>query len=128
MSELLLPAGYPRVTPYLIVNNALGFVQFMKAVFGAEEREMHFREDSETLMHGELRIGDSPIMVAEATEDWKAENAGMFIYVANADDTYQKAIDNNATTRMPLSNQSYGRTCGVLDPWGNTWWITQHLG
>lgn len=128
MSNLNLPVGYSSVTPYLILNNAAGYLQFMKAVFGATESGLHYREDNQTIMHGDILVGGSHIMFAEATEDWKAENAGIFIYVANADATYQKAIENGATTRMPLSDQSYGRTCGVLDPWGNTWWITQHIG
>ena len=128
MSNVPRPAGYNRVIPYLILENGAAFLDFTETVFGAEKVETHYQEDGKTLMHGEVRLDDSYIMVGEATDQWKVANAGMFIYVANTDETYQKALDNGATSVMPISDQPYGRTCGVLDPWGNTWWITQQLG
>jgi uncharacterized glyoxalase superfamily protein PhnB len=82
------------------------------------------REDGKTIMHSEIQIGGSTIMFADTTEQIKEQVAGLFIYVENADETYKKAIDAGATTVMELSNQDYGRTCGVNDPFGNTWWIT----
>jgi len=127
MGNVPRPEGYNRVIPYLILENGAAFLDFVETVFGAEKAEIHFKEDGKTLMHGELRLDDSYIMVGEATDQWKVANAGMFVYVANTDETYQKALDNGATSVMPISNQPYGRTCGVLDPWGNTWWITQQL-
>ena len=63
-------------------------------------------------------------MFADTTDKFKTSNAGLFIYVENADESYKKAIDEGATTVMELSDQDYGRTCGVSDPFGNTWWIT----
>ncbi len=128
MSNVPRPEGFNRVIPYLILENGAAFLDFAETVLGAEKAEIHYKEDGKTLMHGELRLDDSYIMVGEATDQWKVANAGMFIYVANTDETYQKALDNGATSVMPISNQPYGRTCGVTDPWGNTWWITQQLG
>jgi PhnB protein len=128
MSNVPRPEGYNRVIPYLILENGAAFLDFAETVLGAEKAEIYYKEDGKTLMHGELRLDDSYIMVGEATDKWKVANAGMFVYVANTDETYQKALDNGATSVMPISNQPYGRTCGVTDPWGNTWWITQQLG
>ncbi len=63
-------------------------------------------------------------MFADSTEDFKPRPAGLFIYVADADETYKTAIDAGATSIMEPANQSYGRSCGVADIFGNTWWIT----
>jgi PhnB protein len=80
---------------------------------------------TETLiMHAEIRIGESMIMFADATPGHTRQNAGMFIYVDDCDAVYQKALDNGATTAAPPADQSYGRSAGVKDPFGNTWWLT----
>lgn len=120
-----VPTQYQTVTPYLIIKDALSFLQFMQELFGAEVTEKHFRDESETtVMHAELKIGNASIMCAEATDQWKTEPAGLFIYVENADASYAKALELGCTTIMELTDQSYGRTCGVKDTFGNTWWIT----
>ena len=75
-------------------------------------------------MHAEIKIGNCTIMFADTTEAFKPQLAGLFIYVENADDTCHKALAEGGTTVMELSDQDYGRTCGVNDPCGNTWWIT----
>ncbi len=127
MSHVPRPEGYNRVIPYLILKDAAGFLDFLINVLGGEKKDIHYHEDGKTLMHGEVLLDDSYIMVAESSDQFTIANAGMFIYVANTDETYQKALDHGATSLMPISNQPYGRTCGVLDSWGNTWWITQQL-
>lgn len=124
MTKLNLPEGYGHVTPYIIVKDAAGLVDFMKKVLGATEKEVYHREDGTTIMHAEMLIGDDMVMCAEATEDIEVNTAGIFVYVASADEGYQKALDNGATSVLPLNDQPYGRTCGVKDPFGNTWWIT----
>lgn len=63
-------------------------------------------------------------MVTDETKDWTVQNANLFVYVPDADETYKKALDNGALSLMELSDQDYGRTCGVTDPFGNIWWIT----
>lgn len=119
------PKGYQTVMPYLIVTGAANFIDFTKKVFKAVENEkMRSMRDEKTIQHSEIMIGDSTIMFADSTEKYKSHTAGLFIYVENADETYQKAIDEGATTIMELSDQNYGRTCGVKDPFGNVWWIT----
>ena len=119
------PKGYQTVMPYLIVDGAANFIDFTKKVFNAvEKEEMRSMRDEKTIQHSEIMIGDSTIMFADSTENYKSSTAGLFIYVENADKTYQKAIDEGATTIMELSDQDYGRTCGVKDPFGNVWWIT----
>lgn len=120
-----IPKHNQTVMPYLIVKNAANFIRFTQNVFGAVENEkVRFMRDDKTIMHSEIMIGDSTIMFADSTEKFEPHTAGLFIYVENADETCKKAIDEGATTIMELSDQSYGRTCGVTDPFGNVWWIT----
>jgi uncharacterized glyoxalase superfamily protein PhnB len=121
-----LPKGHQIVMPYLMVTGALKFLEFVKTVFNAKPTtDMHkLREDGVTVIHAEITIGESTIMFTDATEQWREQTANLFVYVDNADETYKKAIDSGATTLMELSDQDYGRTCGVTDPFGNVWWIT----
>ena len=116
--------GYQTITPYLIINNAAGFIRFTQDVFGAVIINKYMRDGESTIMHAEIKIGNSIIMFAESTAEYKPMNAGLFIYVEDADATYKKALDNDATVVTELSNQSYGRSGGVKDTFGNTWWIT----
>ncbi|MBP0904253.1 VOC family protein [Mariniflexile gromovii] len=119
-----LPNGHQAVMPYLMLNKANEFYAFTKAVFNAEETLRKLRDDGKTIMHSEIQIKGNTIMYCETTEDWKTQTANLFIYVEDADATFKKAIDAGAEVIMPLNNQDYGRTCGVKDPFGNTWWIT----
>lgn len=118
-----IPGNYQTVMPYLIVNGAAKFIAFMKQVFDAEETYKAMR-DEHTMMHAEIMIGGSTIMFADATDMYEARNAGMFIYVDDADATFKKAIDAGATVVTEMADQSYGRSGGAKDPFGNTWWIT----
>ena len=123
MKDLKIPEGYQRLMPYLIVENAAAFFDFTKNVFGAEERSRTMRTET-LIMHAEISIGGSVIMFADTTEQYAKQPAGMFIYVDDCDKVYQNAIANGAVTAMEPADQSYGRSAGVKDPFGNTWWIT----
>jgi uncharacterized glyoxalase superfamily protein PhnB len=119
-----IPAQYNRLMPYMIIPNATGFISFMKDVFGAEEQIMVPRSEG-VIMHGELRIGDAVIMFADATEQFPARPAGIFIYVEDVKDTYARAIAAGAISVMEPMQQSYGFTCGFKDAFGNDWWPTE---
>jgi PhnB protein len=123
MSNQHIPENYQHVMPYIIVKDADGFSVFVQQVLDGKETMRRLREDGK-IMHGEIKIGNSTIMFAESTDQWGANNAGMFVYVTDADVAYQKALDAGATSIMPPADQSYGRSSGVTDPFGNTWWIT----
>lgn len=118
-----IPGDFPTITPYLIVDDAASFIEFTKEVFNAEVLNKHMR-DANTIMHAEIKIGNSIIMFADTTPQYKPMSAGLFIYVEDADLTYNKAIEKGASAVTELSTQSYGRTGGVKDAFGNTWWIT----
>jgi PhnB protein len=123
MSDIKIPPGYQQLMPYLIIKNAGGFSIFTQKVFDAIEINRHMRDNS-IIMHAEVRIGDCTIMFADATGAFKPQTSGMFIYVANADETYKKALSEGARSVQEPSDQQYGRSCGVTDPFDNVWWIT----
>lgn len=119
--------NYPAVVPYLILSNAVGFIAFAEKVFGAKLILKKMREETpEVIMHAELKIETSIIMVADTVEQWTPSPAGFFMTVKNADETFQLALDNGASIVQSMSHKEYGRTGGVSDSWGNTWWITSN--
>lgn len=118
------PTEHQAVMPYLILNGAPKFIEFTQKVFNAKLISKHLRDDQQTIMHGEIGIDGSTIMFAEATDQFAPQTAHLFVYVDNADNSFQTAKDNGATVLTELSDQDYGRTCGVTDPTGNVWWIT----
>ena len=119
-----IPKTHQAVMPYLIVNDASKLIDFAKKVFGATLNFQELRDDTKKIRHAEIQIDESTIMLADATEEWKQQTANLFIYVDDADQACESALDNGAKSLMELSNQEYGRTCGVTDPVGNVWWIT----
>lgn len=119
-----VPPQYNRLMPYLIIPDAAGFIQFMKEVFGAEEQIQVPRSEG-VIMHGELRIGESVIMFADVTPEFAARPAGIFIYVEDVKDTYNKAMAAGAASVMEPMQQPYGFTCGFKDAFGNDWWPTE---
>lgn len=111
--------------PYLIVEGAASFIRFVTDVFGAELISRHARdEDPDLVMHAEISINGSTIMCADATAQYPPQVAGLFVYVQDADAVFKKALAAGAAVVTELADQSYGRSGGVKDPTGNTWWIT----
>ena len=125
MKEDFVPERYNTVMPYLILPNAGQFASFVEKVFGGKENEeiRHMRDDK-TIMHSEINIGDVTIMFADSTKEYPPVPASLFIYVKDSDKTFQTALENGATEIMKVSDQPYGRSGGVADPFGNKWWIT----
>jgi PhnB protein len=124
MKEVVkVPPGYQTLMPYLILKDASGFLQFTEKVFDATiiRREMR---DPTTVLHAEVNIAECIIMFADATENYPPKPGSFFLYVANADETYQKALDAGGKALTVMADQQYGRSGGVEDPFGNSWWIT----
>ncbi|RAJ06684.1 putative glyoxalase superfamily protein PhnB [Chitinophaga skermanii] len=124
MENVKVAPGHQTVMPYLILKHAEKFLDFTITVFGAKVTNKTLREDHKTIMHAEITIGDSTIMFAESTETYAVQNAGLFIYVADTDTTYKLAMQNKCISVFEPTDQPYGRTSGVIDTFGNTWWIT----
>ncbi|MBE8726097.1 VOC family protein [Flavobacterium hungaricum] len=119
-----LPNEHQTIMPYLILQGAAKFIDFTKNVFDTVETNTKSIRSDGSIMHAEITLNGSTIMVTDEITDWGKQTANLFIYVPNADKTYQKALENGAVSLMELSDQDYGRTCGVTDPFGNVWWIT----
>ena len=122
-----IPEGYHSVTPHLINENASRLIEFLKEAFGAQELNRLSGPDGRVL-HAEIQIGDSMLMIGEATGEWKAMPASLALYVDNADATYQRALDAGAVSLREPADQFYGdRSAGVRDLAGNHWWIATHI-
>lgn len=118
-----IPKNHQAVMPYLILKDAEKFKSFVELVFAA--RQLYFQaNDLGGIRHAEIQVNGSTIMFADSTESWAPQTAGLYVYVANVDETYQKALNQGATSIMEPTDQSYGRSSGVQDPCGNVWWIT----
>ncbi|MBF0695236.1 MAG: VOC family protein [Flavobacterium sp.] len=119
-----IPSQYLPVMPYLILNDADGFSTFAKVVFQAED-QLIVPNNENHIMHAEITIGKAVIMFAQATENFPAKSAGMFIFVDNVSDIYEKALHNNAISLYEPSHKDYGFSAGFEDPFGNQWWIAE---
>jgi PhnB protein len=122
-----IPEGHQTIMPYIIVESAEKFVAFLKRVFGAREKFVVHQPDDGSIMHAEYTIGTSTVMLANSTSNYKACPAGLYIYVENTDDTFEKAVKAGVTVIDQPSNKEYGRTAGFKDEFGNTWWIVTPL-
>jgi len=121
-----IPDGYHTATPYLIVPGVPKLIDFLKAAFDAKEQ--HRMEDPKGgIMHAEVKIGDSPIMLGEPMGDWKPMPCMIYLYVEDTDAVYHRALQAGAISMMEPADQFYGdRNAGVKDEAGNLWWIATH--
>jgi PhnB protein len=118
---------YQVVTPYLSVNDAGGCIDFILHVFGGEERERIIRPDG-NIVHADLIIGGAIVMVADASDGLAPMPGAVYVFVPDTDATYRRALEAGARSLMPPANQFYGdRNAGVVDPFGNRWWIATHV-
>ena len=121
-----IPKGYHTVTPYLTVRDAPKVIEFLKQAFGAKLSHEMKRPDG-SIMHAEIVIGDSPVMIAEENEMAKATLSSLYIYVPDVDSVYRQAIKAGGSNVMEPMDMFYGdRSGGVKDPSGNSWFIATH--
>ncbi len=130
-----IPQGYHTVTPSLCVAGAAKAIDFYKKAFGAEER-MRFPAPDGSIMHAELTIGDSIIMLADEMPEQGGRGpksiggtpVSFFIYRENVDAAWKQAVGAGAKEIMPLADQFWGDRTGCLeDPFGHQWWLAQHI-
>jgi uncharacterized glyoxalase superfamily protein PhnB len=122
-----IPKDQPRVSPYLVTRDAAGVIDFVKNVLGAKERYRLAMPDGK-VMHAEVWIADSLVMLAEASDAFPAMPSMLSVYVEDVDATFGKALAAGATAIRPPANQFYGdRSGGVKDASGNQWWFATHI-
>jgi len=110
------------------LKDAEKFLDWVKKVFNAEEMTRKYQEDGGRLMHAETSINGGVIQCSEGSEQFGYRSCGMFVYVPNCDETHKLALAEGATEVNPPGDQNYGRSSGVKDPFGNTFWITSAPG
>ena len=127
MTVPFTPAGYASVTPYLVVSGASDLIEFAKQTFQATEMQRMSMPDG-SLMHAEIRIGDSVIMLADASPVWPALSAMLHVYVPDVDACYARALAAGASTVREPEDQFYGdRSASVRDQSGIMWAIATHV-
>ena len=127
MATQHIPAGHHTVTPYLVVPDAAALILFMERAFDAVETRRAERPDG-TIMHAEVRIGDSMVMLGEAPLDGRPWPAMVHLYVPDVDAVYGRALASGATSLREPEDTYYGdRSAGVEDRHGNQWWIATHV-
>jgi PhnB protein len=134
-SVKMIPEEYNSINPYLVVRNAERAIEFYKKAFGAEERFRMHGPDGKTIMHADLKIGNSVFMLTEESPDMKAlspESIGgspvsLYVYVKDVDSVFNQAVSEGATVLYPVRDQFYGDRSGFLkDPFGHLWSIATH--
>jgi PhnB protein len=129
-----IPPGRPQLTPYLIVKNGAGAIEFYQKAFGA--RELSRFDDHGRIGHAELEIGDSRIMLSDEYPDMGilsplslgGSAVNLHLYVENVDAVARQAITAGATVVRPVENQFCGDRGGKLqDPFGHIWWLASHI-
>jgi len=130
-----IPKGYHSITPYLIVGDGAKAIEFYQKAFGAK-KVMRMEQPGGKIMHAELTIGDSKVMLADGCPEMNAhtpEHFGgspvtMHLYVKDVDAVVKRAVSAGAKLIRPVENMFYGdRSGGVEDPYGHHWYISTHV-
>lgn len=131
-----LPDGYPRVTPYLIVDGAAAAIDFYTAVLGASQRGDRLEMPDGKIGHAELELGDSLLMLADEAPDYDAlgpRTVGgspitLHVYVEDVDAVFAAALAAGAKQIRPVTDEFYGDRLGQFeDPWGHRWSVATHI-
>ncbi len=125
-----VPEGYRTITPSLTVRDAARAIEFYKKAFGASEVSRFMSPDGKSVMHAEIRIGDSILFLMDegpgsdgrAPETLGGTTGGLHLYVKDADAAVKKAVDAGARVTMPAADMFWGDRYGkVVDPFGYPW-------
>jgi PhnB protein len=131
MSNSHVPTGYSTLTPYITVHDAAAAIDYYVRAFGATEI-MRMPAPGGKVMHAEVKIGDSHLMLADEFEEWGnrgpralgGASGSLMMYVEDADAAFDRAIAEGATPVMPVQDQFYGDRSGMLeDPFGHRWTV-----
>ncbi len=119
------PTGYSTVCPYLVVSDVKQQLDFIRTIFAGDIIEEMKGTDG-GIMHGEIRLGNSVIMVGRASDTSPKREFINYIFVADVDATFEKARQNQAELLEKPQDQFYGhRTAAIADAQGNQWWFAQ---
>ncbi len=131
-----IPEGFSSVTPHLIIKDAAKAIDFYKKAFGAEEICRMPGPDGKTVMHAEIKIGNSHVMLADEFPEYgcvgpqtlKGSSVTIHLYVNDADKVYNQAVAAGAKATMPPTDMFWGDRYGKLeDPFGHNWSVATHI-
>ncbi len=122
-----IPEGFHTVVPYLVVTDATKLLDFVQRAFGAQVQEAMRGPDGQ-VVHADVLIGDSHVMLGAAHGEWKPTTATLYMYVPDCDAVYRRALEAGATPVREPRTEFYGdRSGGVADAFGNQWWVATHV-
>jgi PhnB protein len=127
MEFMRIPDGFGVVTPYISVEDAPAYIDFLIRGMGAVELGRSVLPDGR-IANCQLRIGTTGIMLSEALEPFSPSKSSFYLYVENAETAMQLALAAGAVQIMAIADMPYGdRQGGIKDPAGNLWWISERL-
>ncbi len=130
-----IPDGYHSITPTLTIRDTSSAIEFYKKAFGATEVSRFLGPDGKTIIHAEIKIGDSFVMLGEenpqmgmlSPKSTGSISSGIFLYVDDVDAVFNKAVSAGAKAKMPVTDMFWGdRFASVEDPYGHAWAIATH--
>ena len=130
-----IPPGFHTLTPHLVVKDASNAIEFYKKAFGAQEIRRAPWPDGKSLMHAELQIGDSRLMLVDEFPEMDCRGpksiggtpVTIHMFVEDVDAAFSKAVAAGAEVKMPLDDMFWGDRYGVLtDPFGHSWSLATH--
>jgi uncharacterized glyoxalase superfamily protein PhnB len=122
------PEGYTSASPYLIVDGAQTVIDFLMRTFDAVPLR-RYEDDAGRLVHAEVRVDDTVVMLADSVPAWPPQLAHVHVYVRDVDATYRRALEAGGTrVQEPVKKDGDAdKRGGVKDPGGNTWWIATQV-
>ena len=129
-----IPDGFHTLTPHLTVTDATKAIEFYRKALGAQEIERHMTPDGKSVMHAQLKIGNSMLMLGNefpptclSPKSRGGTTVPLYLYVDNADAAFDRAVKAGCTVKMPMTDQFWGDRCGQIeDPFGHQWSIATH--
>ena len=132
-----VPAGFHTITPHLVVKDCLQAIEFYKKAFGATVSRLHLMPDQKTVMHADLKIGDSIFMlndefpggaISPLSPGGGSASCSLHIFTEDVDALWKRAVEAGAQVKMPLADQFWGDRYGALgDPYGHNWTMAAHI-
>lgn len=125
----VVPDGYHKVNPWVIPKGAAEFIEFLNYVFDGQEDDQARMDDRDGLIiHAEVRIGDSVILIFDSKDDWPPTPAFLQIYVENSQSVLERAKERGSEIITEITESWGGETLARLrDPWGNLWWVYERI-
>jgi len=121
------PTGYTTVAPWVVTDDTGAFLDFVTAAFGGAELARVPTEDG-LIGHGEIRVGDTVVLAFDRHEDWPVMPSLLRVYVADAGETFERAVAAGGTIVTPPADDAFGQHGGrIKDPFGNIWWVVSRI-